>query len=394
MIDSIDREAKDDFFQQFFGSSASLHPTHSVEMMNHVTSSDKSPEEQIQSIKEIATAIGSTIENELVNLLSFAMAGANKYFAAEDKTNRQKRSADTPMGSAELVMRLLKHIKSNNEYQNIAIEKMMTAQEIAEKFGIEFRPDPEILSELAVSGTEQAKELTEILKDACDTKNKTLPVEYSFVSMSDDGECSVESVPDNKDYYNHHSETEPTPKNAVPIQEYLPEPINRQSNYHPQQHQQHPMYETQMPAPPMPRQPTQPHPNYPHPHHQNPLPNHPHPQQMQEPHRVPPVSQRPNFFEQPFTPAPEFPPSCSILEPFTTGAIFFPVEEMYEPEPELVGEEYEETVSSKVTVDHGDEPGSATVNHVMTYTLSEKAHFRPPQIQRLPEQMQYTFFLM
>lgn len=71
-----------------------------------------------------------------------------------------------------------------------------------------------------------------------------------------------------------------------------------------------------------------------------------------------------------------------------------PIDEFMEPEPELVGEEFEEVISSKVFVDHDMEPGSATVNHVMTYTISEKTHYRTPQIENLPQQMQYYFFLM
>lgn len=337
--------------------------------MSQVTNSDKPAEEQIEDIKEIANQITMAIQSEMANLLSYALRDCEKEY--NENGLRKRRSIETPMDSSQLVMRLLKHIKNNNEYQNIAIEKMMSAQEIADKYGIDFKPDPEILTDFAVATNKQAEELTTILKDAYDPKNVTKEVEFIPVN----NETAVHSSDDNT--YFAYSVNVPEAEiiahqNAQPSFEFVPEfvqevrpPVHVHYEQHPHYnyHYNHPI-ETQVMAPP----------------HQ---------------HRPPPVSHMPNFYEPAFTPAPEYYSPYYPMEPITTTTtIVLPIEEPVEPEPELVGEEFEETVSSKVVVDRGEEPGSATVNHVMTYTLSEKSHFRKPQIENLPQQMQYYFFLM
>ncbi|XP_028159049.1 uncharacterized protein LOC114351900 [Ostrinia furnacalis] len=343
-----------------------LHQTSSAAKMASVTNSDKPPAEQLEDIKEMANQITLAIQSEMANLLSYALRDCEKEY--DENSLRKKRSLESPMDSSQLVMRLLKHIKNNNEYQNIAIEKMMSAQEIADKFGIEFNPDPEILSDLAVATNKQAEELTTILKDAYDSKNETKEIEFIPVN----NETSVKSTENNTYFVYSVPEAEIIAhQNSLPSYEYVPEFIQERPPVH-VHYEQHPHY------------------NY-----------HSHPYETQivsPPHQMhqqrPPVSHMPNFYEQ-FTPAPEYYSPYYPMEPVTTTTtIVFPIEELVEPEPELVGEEFEETVSSKVIVERGDEPGSATVNHVMTYTVGEKSHFKKPQIENLPQQMQYYFFLM
>lgn len=343
-----------DWMDIFTMPSGSLYPTSSAALMAHATKSEKSPEEQIDDIKDLANKITLAIQSEMAKLLAYALDNCEK--DVDENNIRKRRSAETPMASTELVMRLLKHIKSNNEYQNIAIEKMMSAQEIADKFGIEFSPDTEILSDLAVAANEQTKELTTILKDACDTKNVTQE-EVSFVPL--ECETPVENAAENNTYYvysvhphdHHHHDNF---AHTYPPHEYVPE----HHNVHPVHNHQYNTYETQMMPPP-----------------------------------VQPVTPRPTYFDS-MMPFQDPYPFCTMEPITTTTTIILPIEEFVEPEPVLVGEEYEETVSSKVFVNHDEEPGSSTVNHVMTYTLSEKAHFKTPEIESLPQQMQYTFFLM
>lgn len=344
-----------------------LHPSSAVAKMSQVTNSEKPAEEQLEDIKEMANQITMAIQSEMANLLSYALRDCEK--ETDENSLRKKRSIESPMDSSQLVMRLLKHIKNNNEYQNIAIEKMMSAQEIADKFGIEFNPDPEILSDLAVATNKQAEELTTILKDAYDSKNATKEVEFVPVN----NETAVNSS-DNNTYFVYSVNVPEADiiaqQNAQPSYEFVPDFVQEVQSPGHVHYEQHPHY------------------NY---HYNQPYET----QIVSPPHRSPPVSRMPNFYEPAFTPAPEYYPPYYPMEPITTTTtIVFPIEEPLEPEPELVGEEFEETVSSKVIVDRGDEPGSATVNHVMTYTLSEKSHFRKPQIENLPQQMQYYFFLM
>ncbi|XP_013141696.1 PREDICTED: uncharacterized protein LOC106105791 [Papilio polytes] len=306
----VDSQETKDWDSTFFVPDSDLFAS-STASMTQVVNSDKSPEEQLEEIKEMATSITNAIQSEMENLLTYALSITDNN--SED-SNRKKRSIDTPMDSTKLVWRLLQHIKSNNEYQNIAIEKMMSAQEIADKYGIEFTPDTEILSELAVAANEQARELTSILKDACDlSENDT----QSNIS------ANVEDMPLNVGYNHIH---------------YV-DPYN--SIYKP--------YETQIPSP---------------------------------------VSQKQTFYDAvSYNPMEYYGPYCSM------DSNYIPFDD-YEPEPEIVGEEFEETISSKVYVDHEVEPGAATVNHVMTYTIAEKTHYRTPQIENLPQQMQYYFLLV
>ncbi|XP_013167361.1 PREDICTED: uncharacterized protein LOC106117546 [Papilio xuthus] len=319
----------------------------STASMAQVVNSDKSPEEQLEEIKEMATSITNAIQNEMANLLTYALSITNN---TED-SNRKKRSIDTPMDSTKLVWRLLKHIKSNNEYQNIAIEKMMSAQEIADKYGIEFTPDTEILSELAVAANEQAKELTSILKDACDLKNcsqNSLTNNSSECIRNRENEnytCPIHSynLSENETQSNMTLSVEDVPKNVVYDHVHNVDPYTYNSIYNSP-------YETQIPTPP--------------------------------------VSQKQTFYDAvSYNPMDYYGPYCSIdaLSPF---------DDYLEPEPEIVGEEFEETISSKIYVDHEVEPGAATVNHVMTYTIAEKTHYRTPQIENLPQQMQYYFLLV
>ncbi|KAM3959538.1 uncharacterized protein ACR2FA_006472 [Aphomia sociella] len=345
-----------------------LFSSPSATMMSHITKSDKPVEEQIEDIKEMANQITLAIQSEMANLLCYALRDCDK--ECEDNSLRKKRSAETPMDSSQLVMRLLKHIKSNNEYQNIAIDKMMTAQQIADKYGIEFNPDPEILTDLAIAANDQAKEMTTILNDVLEMKNITQqPVEFIPIEQ----EKQENSTKDDTYYvYSIHIPEEEiiTQQNTLPHHEYHPEIIQNvpldMNHYHDHRPQHNYYYypESQIVPPPV------------HQHH--------------------PTSQMPNFYEPvSFFPGQEYYPQYCPVEPVTTTTtIVLPIEEIFEPEPELVGEEYEETVSSKVYVDHGDEPGSTTVNHVMTYTISEKSHFKAPQVEKIPQQMQYYFFLM
>ncbi|KAF9795715.1 hypothetical protein SFRURICE_018843 [Spodoptera frugiperda] len=314
---------------------AHLHPTSSVAMMTQAINSEKSVEEQLDEIKEIAQKITLAIQSEMANLLSYALNSIEKdENELGENCSRKRRSIETPMASTQLVTRLLKHIKSNNEYQNIAIDKMMTAQEIADKYGIEFSPDTEILSDLAIAANQQADEMNSLLQESLEMKNV--------------------------------SRSAPTPTKPKVHREQKPVTTAQPATTH--HHHADPYaynypYETQIPAPPQ---------NY---------------------YNSPPVSKRPNFYDT-VSYAPQEYPYCS-MEPVTSAStIIFPIEEILEPEPELVGEELEETVSSKVYVDRGEEPGSATVSHVMTYTVGERSHFRTPEIERLPQQVQYTFFLV
>ncbi|XP_059053745.1 uncharacterized protein LOC131848018 [Achroia grisella] len=346
-----------------------LFPSSSVAMMTQMTELDQPDEEKVENIKDMANKISLAIQSEMANLLRFALKDCDKDL--EENSLRKKRSAENPMDSSQLVMRLLRHIKSNNEYQNVAIDKMMTAQEIADKYGIEFNPDPEILTDLATAANDQVKEMSSILNDVLKINNITQdPVEFVPV------EQKYTENPTKTDAYYVYSVNVPEEEiiaqyNTLPHHEYSPEIIQnvpQNMNHHQYDHQPHQNYyypESQIVSPPV------------HQHYN-------------------PVSQMPNFYE-PFTffPGQEYHPQYSPVEPITTTTtIVLPIEEIVEPEPILVGEEYEETVTSKVYVDHGDEPGSSTVNHVMTYTISEKSHFKTPEVEKLPQQMQYYFFLM
>lgn len=326
-----------------------LHPSSSLAMMAHVTdnSTNKTVEDQLTEIKCVADRIATLLQSELANLLAFALIGCEKDKDEKEDSkpeNNLRRKRETPMDSSQMVMRLLKHIKSTNEYQNIAIEKMMSAQEIADKYGIEFNPDPYVLTDFAIAASEQAKDLTSILTETCDSKNTTIE-HVQFVPL--EKESSGKNREDT--YYTYTVDHPEDRYTQIPPCEYVPEYVHRPIHEHVHHY---PAYETQVP-----------------------------------PHHYPPTTPKPTFYDS-FMP--EYQSYCSV-EPLTT--IILPFEDFVEPEPELVGEEFEETVSSKVTVDH-DEPGSSTVNHVMTYTLSEKSHFKTPQIEQLPQQMQYTFFLM
>ncbi|KOB77240.1 Kinesin-related protein 3 [Operophtera brumata] len=330
-------------------------PTSSAAMMSQATNNNETCEEQLESIKKVAEDIAKSIQSEMANLMSYAMA-LNATNKDNQENERTKRSVETPMDSTQLVMRLLKHIKSNNEYQNIAIEKMMSAQEIADKFGIEFNPDPEILSDLAVAANDHAHDLTTMLKDACDTKNVTQEIE--FIPMN-------EQPMGNDTYYVYtlHPEEQTILESTVPSFEYLPEilptsqkPMNHVHHSEPHSHHYH--YESQIPPPPV--------------HHYS-----------------PPVSTRPNFYDP-------FPYTSDIYSPYAdmvSPAIFISIEEP-EPEPEIVGEDIEETITTRLFVERGDEPGSSTVNQVTSYTVAEKTHFKTPQIEKLPQQFQYSFFLI
>ncbi|CAH2051840.1 unnamed protein product, partial [Iphiclides podalirius] len=361
------QDAKEDWMDLFLGPDTALYPSSSTASMATVINTDKSPEDQLEEIKEMATSITNAIQSEMANLLTYALSITDK--DNEDSSRRKKRSVDSPMDSTKLVWRLLKHIKSNNEYQNIAIEKMMSAQEIADKYGIEFTPDTEILSELAVAANEQAKELTSILKDACDLKNNTRidlnTDEYQEPEMqtakSDNLTCPIHSIPIPDKETKPNKSASLTNDNS-PYAEFnhvhYADPYANYNFYYNQP------FETQIPSP------------------------------VAKDQYSPSVSPKQSFYDAvSFNPTSEYyGPYCS-MEPMSTTYIL-PIDDLMQPEPELVGEEFEETISSKVFVDHDLEPGSATVNHVMTYTISEKTHFRTPQIENLPQQMQYYFFLM
>ncbi|KAJ8713080.1 hypothetical protein PYW08_008384 [Mythimna loreyi] len=314
---------------------AALYPSSSVAMMSQATNSEKSVEEQLDEIKEVAQKITLAIQSEMANLLTYALNSVHKGECEEeeDKENhlRKKRSFETPMASTQLVTRLLKHIKSNNEFQNIAIDKMMTAQEIADKYGVEFSPDTEILADLAVVANQQAKEMNSLLQESIDMKNVSKNVDHVSIDAPTHKQTPIVSNAQPAVNHHHHAESYPS--------------YNYYYNYPP---------ETQIP---------------------------------------PPVSKRPNFYDT-MSYAPQENSYCSMEPVVSTSTVIIPLEDIVEPEPELVGEELEETVSSKVYVNRGDEPGSATVNHVMTYTVGEKSYFKTPEIEKLPQQMQYCFFLM
>lgn len=344
---------KNEWYDFFSLPDTDLYPISSVAMMTQATNSEKSMEDQLEDIKEIAEKITEALQSEMANLLEFAISATKKNVEEIDVENnnlRKRRSVETPMASTELITRLLKHIKSNNEYQNIAIDKMMTAQEIAEKYGIEFSPDVEIISDLAISANQQADEMSSLLQDALKMKNTTKRIEVSENKQDQDVH-----------YVYPHSEQEqilhtPTAHPVVNHQHHAESypSFNYYYNY---------PYESQIDAPVF---------NY----------------------YSAPVTKRPNFYDAVSYYPDYYPPYCSMDAVPEASSIVLPFEEQYEPEPELVGEEFEETVSSKLYVDRGDEPGSATVNHVMTYTIAEKSHFRTPEIERLPDQMKYYFLLM
>lgn len=349
--------ANNDFIDLFLLTSSNIFPTFptsTAALMSQTTNNNETAEEQLENIKKVAEDIAKSIQNEMANLMTYAMALNATDMETKDN-QRKKRSIETPMDSTQLVMRLLKHIKSNNEYQNIAIEKMMSAQEIADKFGIEFNPDPEILSDLAVAANDHAHDLTSMLKDACDLKNVTQEIE--FIPMN-----KQSTVNDTYYVYTLHPEEQTIPETTVPSFEYLPEilpksqkPVNQVHQSEPHSHHCH--YESQIPPPPV------------HYHSS-------------------PVSPRPNFYDP-------FPYTSDIYSPYVdhVPAILIPIEEP-EPEPEIVGEEVEETITTKLFVERGDEPGSSTVNQVTSYTIAEKSHFKTPQLEKLPQQFQYCFFLI
>lgn len=321
----------------------------SASMMAQITNSNKTVEEQLNDIKDMAKQISNMLENEMVDLFSDVIT---KEKEIEENGARKKRSVETPMDSTRMVMRLLKHIKSNNEYQNVAIDKMMSAQEIAQKFGIEFNPDPEILSDLAVAANEHAQEMTNMLKDACSLKNITVE-KVDFVPVAD------EPKNDSKTYFTYEVQPE-----SVPSFEFLPDIVSKPKSVdHVHYTESFPFY------------------NYPYENPANSLPVHH--------HHSAPVTAKPSFYDPfayPYTPASDY-SYCSV-EP----ALLIPIEEP-EPEPELVGEEVEETITSKMIVEKGDELGATTVNHVTTYTIAEKSHFKP-QVEQLPQHFQYAFLLM
>lgn len=330
-----------------------IYPSSSAALMAQVAnnSTNKTAEDQLKEIKDIAYKITMAIQSEMANMLSYALNGCGK--DKDDKEdskneNNLRRKRETPMDSSQMVMRLLKHIKSNNEYQNIAIEKMMSAQEIADKYGIAFNPDPNILTDFAVAASEQAKDLTSMLAETGDGKNKTIK-QVQFVPLENESSAKI-----SEDTYYMYAVNHPEEMYThLPPYEYMPEPIQPQKLEHVHYY---PQYETQV-----------------------------------TPHHYPPTTPKPTFYDS-FLPEP-YQAYCPVEPVVTMSSIVVPFEEVKEPEPESVGEEYEETVSSKVTIDH-EEPGYSTVNHVMTYTLSEKTRFKTPQIEQLPQQMQYTFFLM
>ncbi|CAH0713951.1 unnamed protein product, partial [Brenthis ino] len=328
------QDAPKDWMDLFIGTNSNIFPTSSAALMAQATFSDKSPEEQLDEIKSMASEITKAIQNEMANLLSYAISITGKEEC--DNKSRKKRSIESPMDSTKLVMRLLKHIKSNNEYQNIAIEKMMSAQEIADKYGIEFNPDPEMLSDLAVVANEQAKEMSQILKDACELKNVTHKDEIPLANITNKlMDCAEKaSVQKNttvnapNDVHDHILCVEPGFTDSDSFSKY-----NYYYNY---------PYESQIMAPPV--------------HHEH--------------HHVSP---RPSFYDYiSVNPTQEYYPYCSV-EPATT--IILPMDDPVNPEPELVGEEYEETISSKVFIDHEEEPGVSTVNH-------ESNHIDVPSMPR------------
>lgn len=343
----------EDWMDIFHKGDNKLHPSSSVAKMTQVTSNstNKTVEDQLQEIKDMAAKITLAIQSEMANLLAYALKGCEKDKDEKEdcKTeNNLRRKRETPMDSTQMVMRLLKHIKSNNEYQNIAIEKMMSAQEIADKYGIQFNPDPNVLTDFAVAASEQAKDLTSMLTETCDGKSTKNIEQVQFIPLEKESSGKTDDT-----YYVYAVNHPEQIHNHLPPYEYMAEDIHRPKHEHVQYY---PSYETQ----------------------------------VQPPH-YPPTTPKPTFYDS-FLPE-YYQGYCSVEPISTMSSIILPFEEVIEPEPELVGEEYEETVCSKVTVDH-DGPGYSTVNQVMTYTLSEKSHFKTPHIEQMPQQMQYTFFLM
>lgn len=328
-----------------------VSPSSSAAMMAQVTndSVNKTAEEQLKEMKDVATKITMIMQNEIANVLAYVLSGheKDKDEKEDSKTeNNLRRKRETPMDSTQMVMRLLKHIKSNNEHQNIAIEKMMSAQEIADKYGIAFNPDPNVLTDFAMAASEQAEELTSMLTETCDGKNTTIE-QVHFVPLEKESSGKIA-----EDTYYVYALNHPEDMyTQLPPYEHLSENLHRPKHEHVQYY---PPYETQVP-----------------------------------PHYA--TTPKPTFYDS-FMPE-YYQAYCPVESVTTMSSIIMPFEEFVEPEPELVGEEYEETISSKVTIDH-DEPGYSTVNHVMTHTLSEKTRFKTPQIEQLPQQMQYTFFLM
>ncbi|KAJ0172975.1 hypothetical protein K1T71_011151 [Dendrolimus kikuchii] len=357
-----DYNPQDDWLDMFTGSNMNMHPTSSVAMMTQAINSNKTVEEQLAEIKYMAEQIMLAVQSELTGLLACAVSTVEKDKAekgSDDNNMRKRRSVETPMDSTQMVMRLLKHIKSNNDYQNIAIEKMMTAQEIAEKYNIPFNPDPEILSDLAVAANEHAKELSAMLTNQANEMKSSSEEKITFVPIEEETVPAKEHEDTYYVYAVHPNNEVPSKQQAYPSHDYRPQQIP--GNHH---HHNHPSYDSYYSSP------------Y---DTQIPAPSHHH-------HNVP-VSQKPSFYDL-FTPQNDYYPDA------ITSPVMIPFEEIEEPEPELIGEEFEETVTSKVIVDRGDEPGSATVNHVMTYTVSEKSHFKTPQIEKLPQQLQYCFLLI
>lgn len=350
IIKDIDEEKTDSIDSLFTPST--LFPSTSTTMMADAISSEESAEEQLDSIKEVAEKITLAIKSEMANLLTYALTTSDK--EEEESNLRKKRSVESPIDSSQLVMQLLKHIKSNNEFQNIAIDKMMTAQEIADKFGIEFNPDPEILTDLAVAANEQAQELSSMLNEVCDLKNNT---NQRLTIVPLEGEENIDILSENNTFFVYaiyYPDDDTSFKSSVPSHECMPETVTHSHYYY----------------------------NYPYDSHISTTSgNHQHSHT---------VSQKSNFYDA-VSYTPERYSSYRSIEP--TSSFVSPIETL-EPEPDLVAEEYEETMSNKVVVERGDEPGAATVNHVTTYSISEKSHFKNPQIERLPQQMQYSFYLI
>lgn len=347
-----------DFIDLFFGNGLYASGPSSSLMEQVTTPNDKPAEDQIDDIKKMAQKISMSIQNEMANLLAYALAGCEKN--SKNETERVKRTVETPMDSTKLIMRLLNHIKSTNENQNIAIEKMMSAQEIADKYGIPFKPDPEIMNNLAEAAKENAKEIDSMYADVKAAATQDIKEEVEFVPLEQtetetDAQYPTIIIEEDPDYYHYHV---PEIKERQHGKKKVDH--NRHGNGH---HHHHVQYievppQTLSPAPAC--------------HYaMNPF----YETQIQSPapqYQYPPVSQKPAFFE----PIPEPMPVCQI-----------PMIESYDVEPELVAEELEEVVSSKIIIEKGDTPGTGTVDHRMTYTVSDKAHFK------MPEQAQYAFYL-
>lgn len=294
------------------GPSSPVYPTSSANLMAQTILTDKPPEEQLDEIKEMANQITMAIQTEMVNLLSYAVSATDPI---EDNASRKKRSVESPMDSTQLVMRLLKHIKSNNDYQNIAIEKMMSAQEIADKYNIPFKADPEILTDLAVAGNEQVKDLTLILQDVCDINNATTSSNQTSVTK-ETARNIISDVPTNpKQDYSAYYYSEPAPYCSV--------------------------------------------------------------------------TPKPSFYDSiSYKPLQDLYPYCAI-EPISPVFV-----EPIQMEPEFIGEEIEESVSSKIYLKEDEDTDTMSVNHVMTYSVAETSHFKKPHAETLPQQMQYYFLLM